>query len=260
MPTTEILDFINAAIDLGVDTTAFGEYKSFLAAADATHDGNVSKQEFADWLAANASFTTQQLEALQGVVSSPRYVETKYGMGASFEEQAQERERDHAAGSAADAAMEHGRCITRSEILEFIQACVDAGVDVSKFESQREFLAQADADSDGKVDRDELRAWLHANESFSEAQLATIKEVIEAGRLADDRAAYGEGKYGMYSIFRIQTGDATCEIREGCGRLAKQTAVRFFLAPLQLIHPNRSSPLVAPCCGRDAGAAAFPAA
>ena len=199
MPTTEILDFINAAIDLGVDTTAFGEYKSFLAAADATHDGNVSKQEFADWLAANASFTTQQLEALQGVVSSPRYVETKYGMGASFEEQAQERERDHAAGSAADAAMEHGRCITRSEILEFIQACVDAGVDVSKFESQREFLAQADADGDGKVDRDELRAWLHANESFSEAQLATIKEVIEAGRLADDRAAYGEGKYGMYS-------------------------------------------------------------
>ncbi len=235
MSRAEIMDFIADCEEAGVDTSAFENLRAFVAAADGDGDGQVSRAELAAWLKANATFTARHLEVIKRLVDSGAasassgrsYGESKYGV---FEEieyadaaTASALDAIAAAGAADAGAADAGAAaegaaaraaavdgvvdsvsktpgrLVRSEILSFIADCESAGVDTSAFDSQRAFIAAADKDGNGFVDREEFANWLSENKiAFSTEQLATVREIIEADRLRIPSRGYGEAKYGMY--------------------------------------------------------------
>eukprot|EP00946_MAST-07B_sp_MAST-7B-sp1_P000262 g262.t1 len=197
MSTAHILEFIASCVEAGVDTSAFDNYRAFVRAVDANQDGNVSRAELYEWLVKNrGAFSNEQLREIRVVMEQPRYVETKYGLEEAFND---DEERADAAASVADEALASGLRMSTSEIFDFIDAAVAAGVDTTAFDTQRAFVKAADKDGNGTVDRGELKAWLEESESsFTKEQIEVIHRIIRDGKRRDTGQAYSESKFGMY--------------------------------------------------------------
>ena len=199
MPTSLVLEFIASCVEAGVDTASFDSYRAFVEAVDTDQDGNVSRDELYEWLLkSRGTFSTAQIRTIRVVMDEPRYAESKYGMGPAWEDEAASQRSD-AAADVADEALASGLRMSTAEIFDFIDAAVAAGVDAAAFDTQHAFLAAADKDGSGTVDRGELKAWIDESENrFTKEQIELIQDTLKRGKRRDTGGPYSEGKFGMY--------------------------------------------------------------
>ena len=88
MSTREIFDFIDAAVEAGVDSAAFDTQRAFLSAADSDGNGTVDRGELKLWIDKSKNqFTKEQIELILEVLKRNKrrdtgrpYSESKFGM------------------------------------------------------------------------------------------------------------------------------------------------------------------------------------